>query len=399
MKKHIYTLLLGICAISLTACTKPLQPNTTYQVETNYQETNNETLNNLQHAIDPFLQDGQQLPYETITYTVKEGNAYIEDNKIFKKENAQEYEPITLEATLDNQSITLTNITLLDPYVAYVITYFTEEEEALKLCYTYNGKYWFKLNEDRVILKPTIGTQRLRDPALVRKTDGTFTLLATQGYNTNAIYAYDTKDIIHFENQRLLQVNKTSQTLPLKESQAWAPEAFYDRLSNSYVMYWSSVDDQGMFFNYTTDFNNFSYPQPLINTNFPVIDGTIVKQENKYTMVLKDERQPMEDHSQLFVATSINSFHDYQTFSNMITGHQSEGPMVLKNLEKEGYFLYYDDYTRSQFKCLYTNDFEQFKHIDLLDIEYLIPLTRPAHSNAIPVTWKELERLFAHYTY
>lgn len=404
MKKLIKKLICLLCiTCNLSACTKTIQVDQNYQLDpTTTQVANNEgDLLNIE--LDPFLPSGTKLPgNKDVTWSIQEGNAYIKEGMIYKNDEAQEYEPIVLSATINNETYTYDHLLLLDPYCAYIISYFSEDgtdKEALKLCYTYNGKYWFKLNNDNAILKAKTGTKRLRDPSICRNKDGSFTLLATQGYDTNAIYAFDSNDLIHYENERLLQVNTTSPTLQMSEQQAWAPEAFYDRLLDQYVIYWSSVKDKGMFYNLTTNFNSFSYPQVLIDTGFPVIDGTIVKDGSTYTMILKDEREPMENHSQLFAATSKYNWHSYDTYSKMITGHQSEGPMVFKNLENPGWFIYYDDYTRFKFNCLYSKDLEayDFEHVDLLDKDYLIPLEKPAHSYAIPVTWLELERIMNEY--
>ena len=101
----------------------------------------------------------------------------------------------------------------------------------------------------------------------------------------------------------------------------------------------------------------------------------------------------MEEHSQLFFGFSDTSWHDWQTVSGPVTGHQSEGPMIMKDLEGPGWYLYYDDYTRFQFKALYLSGLEDPSIREIEDSELLIPLDAPAHSYALPVTWKEMERI------
>ena len=174
MKQKIVIL---ITCILLVGCkTASLQPTESFETPTNFNTSIDYTLN---ETLESFINDGSQLPLETsdhqeIIWWVKEGNAVIEDSIIHKTEDALEYEPITLEATISNQTYQFKRLLLLDPYVAYLISYFSSADdgsEVMKLAYTYNGFYWFKLNQDNAILQPTIGTKRMRDPSMVRKKD------------------------------------------------------------------------------------------------------------------------------------------------------------------------------------------------------------------------------------
>ncbi len=357
----------------------------------------------LEAMLDPFLNDGGSLPViETVDgnseWTVISGNARIEDGRIYKTENAAEYEPVQLQASLNGipDEHVFTDLLLLDACTANVISYFsevTDEPETMKLAYTYNGVEWFSLNGGHAVLKAETGTGRLRDPSLLRKKDGTFCVLATQGYDTDSVYVFDSTDLTSFSGERLLKVNSA----PLSEKQAWAPEGFYDRREGSYVLYWSSVADGGMFFSMSEDLLSVSEPQPLLDAGFEVIDGTIIKQEDRYTIILKDERQPMEDYSQLFAGYSETGWKDFGSFTSPISGHQSEGPMVIRDPENEGYYIFYDDYTRYMFRSLYTQDPFGRYFDDVADNILSIPLEAPAHSHAIPVTQKELERIIAFW--
>ena len=344
--------------------------------------------------LDYFLNDGDELP-EGYTWKVVSGNAEIIDGIIHKTGSSDEYEQITLSADDGTGTQELERL-LLDPWSGYIISYFSEkgdEAECMKLADTFDCKYWFKLHEDQAVLSAETGTKRLRDPALFRKQDGTFGVTATQGYDTDSIYVFDSPDLITFENERLLKVNASADETKLSEEQAWAPEIFWDHTIGRYVILWSSVKDGSMFFNTSSDLNAFSYPQKLILTDHPVIDGTIVKDGHQWLICAKDEREPMEEHSQLFFGFSDTSWNDWQTTTGPVTGHQSEGPMIMKDLEGPGWYLYYDDYTRFQFKALYLSDLTDPDIREIEDSELLIPLDAPAHSFALPVTWKEMERI------
>lgn len=355
----------------------------------------------LNQMLDPFLTDGTVLPETAgtlpIHWSVISGRAYIHDGILSKTEEASEYEPLILRAEFPNGTCEeYEHLLLLDPYVAYVISYFTEngnEKESLKLAFTYDGIYWYKLNEDRSILKPYTGTRRLRDPQLFRKKDGSFALIGTEGYDNPSVYLFDSPDLIDYHAERLLKVNRSTEALPMSESRAWAPEAFYDRVSNRYVLYWSSPDDRGMYYNFSDDLRSCTDPQLLYDPGYPIIDGTILKDETVFHMIFKDERT---GETRLQCTKSEMNWHNFRTPGKHWSGHQSEGPMILKNLYGNGYFIVYDDYTRFRFHIAETEDFNNFKQLE--PEKFLIPLEDPAHCGAIAVTWKELERLQKAYS-
>ncbi|MCR5373029.1 MAG: glycoside hydrolase family 43 protein [Solobacterium sp.] len=358
-------------------------------------------ISDAEKILDPFLNDGQRLPDTlrdgvNVTWKVVEGHAVIEDGVIHKTEDAAEYEPVVLQSTVGEAVETHDHLILLDPYVAYVITYFGSDEETMRMMYTYDGQYWFKFNNDQTIVSASIGTRRLRDPSLIRKTDGTFWLVATQGYDTDSIYVFDSPDLVTYTNERLLRVNRSGYHTEMSGRQAWAPEGFYNRIDDQYIVTFSSVADHGMFYVTTHDMNTCSYPKRLLDTGFDVIDGTLVKTGLNWTVYLKDERQPMEEYSRLFRGHG-DSWNHFSEFEEHFGNYQSEGPSAMKKLDGEGWYLIYDDYTRKQMQILYTDDIEhgEFRLIPFWDS--MIPAVEPAHGSALAVTWKELERLMNAY--
>lgn len=402
-------LICSLICMFLVGCVNPNKPIAPKQIHLSEKTYQDDTEAWLDQALDAFLPSGYLLPAktdtgETVTWKVVEGNAIITNNHIEKTEAAQEYEPIVLAATTSSSTseYTFDHLLLLDPYVGYIISYFTkkgDDKETLKLAYTYNGYYWFNLDNANTFVRPTIGTGSLRDPSVVRRKDGTFTVIATQGFDTDSIYAYDTTDFLTYENERLLNVNKSSSSQPMSETQAWAPEGFYDRRFDQYILYWSSVNDKSMFYNISPDLKTISYPQKLLDVGYEVIDGTIFKNGANYYIIVKDEREPYEEHSQLSFGLSSGDWRHFDTFLEPFSDHECEGPMVLKDLEGDGYYIFYDYYTMVQFKALYMKDLAKQSFKPIAKEDMMIPLTEPGHSSAIPVTWKELERLFNVVSY
>ena len=358
----------------------------------------------LSDCIDAYLFEEEKLPDrtpagETITWSVLEGNARIDDGIIRKTSGALEYETICLQCETAESKMTFDSITLNDPKVADLITYFSSEgsdAEQLKLAYTYNGTYWFKVNHDSGILKPKTGTRRLRDPSLVRKPGGGFALLATQGYDTDSVYVYDTEDLVHYENERLLCLNASADH-SMSGTQAWAPEAFYDPILNTYVIIWSSPNDGGVYYSTSDDLKNCSYPKRLCDPGFPIIDLTLTHTASGRTAILKDEREPMESYSQLLRANGPAWNMLKVDPSPLYDRHQLEGPMIIKSQEKPGWFICADDYTRSDYIVFYTEDIASGTLREYSGDDLLIPIEQPSHGYSLPVTWRELERIFAVY--
>ena len=359
-------------------------------------DSQDETYDYLNQWLDSFMHDQDELLNEyngkTITWYVDSGDASIVDNKLIKSEKADEYEKISLKAKVDGKTYVFDNICLLDIIHGYLISYFSNDEECLKLAYTYDGLLWYEANDQKCVVSASSGTKRLRDPYIMRNKDGGFYLLGTQGYDNPEIYVWDSSDLVTFNNERLLKVNASTNENKMSEKQAWAPEGFYDRIIDKYVIYWSSPQDSGMYYNYSNDLNDISYPSKLLDPGFVVIDGTIFKDGYDYNIVLKDEREPMEEYSQLFVGYSDSDYLGFNEFNmNYITGHQSEGPFII--YRGYNYILYYDDYTRFKFKALYFENFREHDFEEVLDSEIISSVGNVKHGSAIALTYREFLRI------
>ncbi len=356
----------------------------------------------LDRYLDSFINDKTILiPHykdKDIVWVVESGNAIIENNIIYKTSESNEYENISLRAFVGDTSYLFENIELIDPYVGYLMTYFIGDgikNEKVFYAWTYDGTLWYQINFQKPILSATIGTRRLRDPSFIRKKNGEFTLVATEGFDNPDIFAFDTTNFKDFTNERLIKLNSSLDD-SMSETQAWAPEGFYDRRFDKYVVYWSSPNDVNMFYNYSNNLNDIGYPNVLVDVGFPVIDGTIMKVGAEYSIVLKDERKPMEKHSQLFVGYSDTDYRNINNFNyNFFSNHQSEGPFIIKR--GYDYLLYYDDYTRHQFKAFQFYELKANEFKELEDNEIISSIVNLKHGSAIPLTWKEFERLKENY--
>lgn len=388
----------------------------------------------IQGSIDFILNEGQTLlpscapKGASVDWIVTDGKAYIKEHILYKSPDAAENQPLTLKAILSLKNLTkeivFENLVLKDAYVAHLMTYFNHAEGAesgqnpqagMRIAYSYDGLDWQPLNNGYGILNEKGGTTNwLRDPHAFRKKDGTFGIVATQGWDTPYIFMWDTNDMIHF-NEHFLQASfkgpvDDQPEHDLSGKRAWAPKVMYDRLEDCYYVFWADpkdphVDktvntiDRPMYYNATKDFSTLSLPKVYFNTGYPIIDATIVKDNETYYMYFKDERI---GEKCIRVAKSHTLTPGSFTLTDEIASDiqdSVEGPFALKSLKDNRWYLYYDDFSKthtykySTTKSLSSGDWHHLGIHQSLPIHKLSYKTRISHGGQINITSKELDRI------
>jgi len=256
----------------------------------------------------------------------------------------------------------------------YIFSYFKNGgKDGLHLAYSYDGLKWTSLHNDSSLLKPRVGNDKLfRDPCIISGPDGMFHMVWTVSWNEKGIGYATSKDLVNWSKQKYIPVME-------HESDAkncWAPELFYDDLTQQYLIFWATTipgrfpetDDQdnrgnlGKGYNHriyyvtTKDFSNFSDAKILYDQGFNVIDATIIKAGTEYLMFLKDEtNKPFTPQKNIKIAKSKNIEGPYSTASNPITGdYWAEGPTVI--FIKDKWYLYFDKYILRKYGLLVSND-------------------------------------------
>jgi len=271
--------------------------------------------------------------------------SWVSSNSLIVEANGTVHRPaskagnkaVTMTATIQKGNVTATkefSLLVMEQYAGYVMSYFLDSDQSLVLAYSRDGLHWTALNDNKPVVKATIGSKNIRDPFLLRKQDGKFELIATQGWDNNSLYIFDSEDLINYNNERLVKVTDGPR--------AWAPECTYDPTTGKYVVYWS---DGVAYSNSTTDFVNFSDRQELFNPGYSVIDGNITSWNGNNYLFFKDERGSNDSSTQnkaLKVAKSNSLMPG--SFSvitpDYITDHLVEGPAVIKSLTEDKWYLY-----------------------------------------------------------
>ena len=282
----------------------------------------------------------------------------------------------------------------------YIFSYFKNNgEDGLHLAYSHDGYNWNALHNDSSFLKPTVSKDKLmRDPCIVRGTDGTYHMVWTVSWNAKGIGYASSKDLVHWSEQ---------QYIPVMEHEAgarncWAPEIFYDARKKEYMIYWATTipgrfakgdtagDDKynhRMYYVTTKDFKTFTPAKLLYDKDFNVIDATIQQHGKQYIMFLKDEtRQPPQKN--LRIATSKKLTEGYSAPSAPITGkYWAEGPTVIK-IDKY-WIVYFDKYTEHKYGAVSSADLKTWT--DISDKVTFPKGTR--HGTVFAITKEEFERL------
>jgi hypothetical protein len=257
---------------------------------------------------------------------------------------------------------------------AYLFSYFMGNgEDGLHLAYSYDGLEWMALNNNKSFLEPRVGKDKLmRDPCLISGPDGKFHMVWTVSWGERGIGYASSKDLINWSQQKYIPVMEHEP----KARNCWAPEVYYDEISKSYMIFWSTTipgrfpetDDQGdskynhrMYFVTTKDFEEFSETKLFYDKGFNVIDGTLIKTNEKYVLFLKDEtRHPAEKN--IRVATSKKLTKNYSKPASPITGdYWAEGPTAVKI--GNYWIVYFDKYRKHEMGAVRSKDLKNWEDI------------------------------------
>ena len=282
----------------------------------------------------------------------------------------------------------------------YMFSFFQGNgQDGLHLAYSNDALSWTALNKNEPILPPQVGeSQLMRDPCIIRGADGKFHMVWTAGWTEKGIGYATSEDLINWSEQKYIPVMEHEPTA----RNTWAPELYYDKDSEQYMIYWAttipgrfpetdSTGDDGynhrMYYTLTKDFNEFSDTKLLYDQGFNVIDATIHKVDGEYVMFLKNEIKHPEPEKNIRIATSSSLTHSYSQASEPITDNWVEGPTAI-NTDK-GWIVYFDRYINHEMGAVQSTDLETWT--DISDQISFPDGTR--HGTVFKVTQSEFDNL------
>lgn len=371
----------------------------------------------VKNYIDYILNDGYTLPdsdeikiRSQLTWEINSGEVVIEDGVLKKNDKSKERQPLELKALLsykgESKEITLKNLTLLDKYEAYILSYFAGKNESkeMYIAYSYDGVHWMRLNKADAVLTPKKGNKQIRDPFIMRKKDGSFSIFATNGWTSPMITIWDSDNLTEFENERLCKVSEKGGVA--SGFYAWAPECNYDPVTDEYMVYWSDPqanDGVGQtYYNTSSDLMNFSKAGVLFEREFFIIDASIKKYKGDYYMVYDDatgDNDTGNGGRRIYIAKAeslqAGAFYPY---SGVLSEGVAEGPFLLHNFKDDSWTVYYDYYSKHKFGSATIGNITESEW-NYEGISESMPWDEVRHGGGIAVTAKELERILEKWSF
>ncbi|WNV86037.1 glycoside hydrolase family 43 protein [Umezawaea sp. Da 62-37] len=285
-------------------------------------------------------------------------------------------------------------------YSGYVMGYFTESptfagaDYGLHLAVSPDGLNWTPLNQNAPVVTPAQGTQGLRDPFILRKQDGTFTVLATDLKGTDwslqnqYIHVWDSTDLRSFTNYRRVKLHSLA-------THSWAPEAFWDASRGQYAIIYSASNGNHdvIMVNYTTDFVNVGSPQTFFDPGYAAIDGNMTSVNGTNYLYFKNNTSG----SLLGAKSSSLNPGSFTTFTGGTAHGGTEAPIVVKSLTANTWYLWGDTYTpNGVFYAWQTGDLASGTWTAVNQRAYTQPLNSK-HATISPITATEMANLLTKW--
>lgn len=255
-----------------------------------------------------------------------------------------------------------------DQSSVFLFTSFHDSDQKyLRFLYSFDGYNW--TNVLGTFLEAHVGkSKQFRDPSLLRGPDGVFHLLWTAGWRSDQGFGYaSSKDLIHWSDQKFVPVMTNEPTTV----NVWAPELFYDTPRKRFIITWASTipgrfpdklerhdNNHRLYYTTTRDFTNFAPEKLFFDPGFSVIDPFILKDDNRYALLCKDNSRP---NLNLRVAFGKSPLGPWKNVSPPFTEKFTEGPCALKI--GADWLIYFDAYREHIYGAVKTRDFKTFENI------------------------------------
>ncbi len=262
----------------------------------------------------------------------------------------------------------------------FLATYFMGKGEAGAYLAISEDGLTFRPLFSRPILKPAIGKDKLmRDPSLVRGPDGTWHMVWTTGWWDRSIGIAHSRDLVTWSEQKEIPVME-----PFPSAiNAWAPEIVYDASFKRFQIVWSSTLtdryletahpggdlspsrqplNHRLYFTTTRDFVTYEPTRLLWDPGFNIIDATLLRMNEDWLMIAKDETKAPEAKKHLFTAISKAAYGPFRMESAKVTGaYWAEGPTAVRLGGKTR--VYFDRYMEGKWGAVESSDLRTWTDI------------------------------------
>jgi hypothetical protein len=233
----------------------------------------------------------------------------------------------------------------------YTMTAFTNSSESNMYVYEATDATGYRLLRGPAYTPPS---GLIRDPSIMRHTDGSYWIVYTTNWNGNTIGFARSTDRVTWTFVR-------NHTIPLANiSQTWAPEWFKDSDGSVNIVFSLQFGNTGGFRPYKITATNsalsaFSAPTVLGGIQPNYIDTFIVKVGSTYHAFTKNETTKYIEYA---TASSFTGPYTLRRTGNWAGfGGPNEGQSLVQ-LDNGGWRIYFDAYTAGQY--FYADSYDGF---------------------------------------
>lgn len=244
----------------------------------------------------------------------------------------------------------------------YIMSYFTEAELCARLAKSEDLLNWEEINDSKPVVYKTPDTL-IRDPFIIKDKTDVYHMIFTVNWNDYRLGHTTSTDLINWAETEFIPL------MPENTQNVWAPECIYDEENDEYIIYWSSTVPKGeynhrLYCSKTKDFKYFTKAEVFFDPGYTCIDADIVKFNEKFLMIYKDERgtnKPDTCGKDLYIAEAEKVSGPYKTVRGPFTQKLVEGPFTMK--KDDGYYIFFESFVNGYYNCYFTKDFENFEDI------------------------------------
>ena len=233
----------------------------------------------------------------------------------------------------------------------YTMTAFTNSSESNMYVYEANDATGYRLLRGPAFTPPS---GLIRDPSIMRHTDGAYWIVYTTNWNGNTIGLARSTDRVNWTFVR-------NHTIPLGNiSQTWAPEWFKDTDGSVNIVFSLQFGNAGGFRPYKITATNgglsaFSAPTVLSGIQPNYIDTFVVKVGSTYHAFTKNETTKYIEYA---TASSFTGPYTMRRTGNWAGfGGPNEGQSLVQ-LDNGGWRIYFDAYTSGAY--YYADSYDGF---------------------------------------
>lgn len=290
----------------------------------------------------------------------------------------------------------------------YLCVPFTGEHkdgEQVYFSVSQDGLYFTDLNKGSPVLYSNIGEKGIQDPFLVHDhRQQKFYIIATdlrmeKGLGWQHAQDNGSRDIIIWESTDLISWSgpwNVTVGIP-SAGNVWAPEAFYDKEKDAFMVFWASKVDgkHRMYAAYTNDFITFDEPFVFIDQINDVIDTTITYDDGVYYRFTKNEENKRTIMESSDALTGV--YHRVEAkVLEALTG--IEGPEIYRLPDGETWCLIVDQFMENKgYLPLISKDLAAGSFEILPPDHYHLGENKKRHRGVLKITDQDYQRLLSHY--